>query len=243
MFTKGRPEKKEFKGKKGTRSKSKEGKKRRCFICGSEEHFKKKCPEYKKKKKQRDQNNHNGDADVALEGYESVDVLCVSEAPVKPDWVLDSGCSFHMCPIMEQFSYYEKIDGGQVLLDNNKACKVVGIDTVTLKLIDGVTRTLQGVRHVPELRRNLISLGMLNKQGFVCKDEGGVLKITKGSMVSMRGKLENGLYLLAGNVQKGVVATMTEGTDSHASLWHKRLEHMREGRLKELSKAEATRKR
>ena len=40
-FTRGRPEKKEFKGKKGTRSKSKEGKKRRCFICGSEENFKK----------------------------------------------------------------------------------------------------------------------------------------------------------------------------------------------------------
>ena len=36
LFTRGMPEKKEFKGKKGTRSKSKEGKKRRCFICGSE---------------------------------------------------------------------------------------------------------------------------------------------------------------------------------------------------------------
>lgn len=57
LFTRGTPEKKEFKGKKGTRSKSKEGKKRRCFICGSEEYFKKECPEYKKKKKQRDQNS------------------------------------------------------------------------------------------------------------------------------------------------------------------------------------------
>jgi len=53
-FTRGRPEKKEFKGKKGIRSKSKKGKKKSCFICGSEEHFKKECPEYKKKKKQMD---------------------------------------------------------------------------------------------------------------------------------------------------------------------------------------------
>lgn len=94
----------------------------------------------------------------------------------------------------------------------------MGIGTVTLKLVDGVPRTLQGVRHVPELRRNLISLGMLDKQGFVCRAEVGVLKITKGSMVFMRGKLENGLYLLAGNVQKGVVANVTKETDSHASL-------------------------
>ena len=70
----------------------------------------------------------------------------------------------------------------------------------------------------------------------MCRAEGGVLKIIKGSMVFMRGKLENGLYLLAGNVQKGVVAIVTEKTYSHTSLWHKRLGHMSEGRLKELSK-------
>jgi len=68
-----------------------------------------------------------------------------------------------MCPTMEQFSSYEKIDGGQVLLENNKACKVVGIGVVTLKLVNGVTRTLQGVRRVLELRRNLISLRMLDE--------------------------------------------------------------------------------
>ena len=137
---------------------------------------------------------------------------------------------------MEQSNSYEKIDGRQVLLANNKACKVVGIGTVTLKLIDGVTNTLQGVRHVPKLRRNLISLGMLDKQGFVCRAEGGVLKITKGSTVFMRGKLKNVLHLLAGNVQKGVMASVTEETNSHVSLWHKRLGHMSEGGLKELSK-------
>ena len=51
LFTSLRPRKKEFEDKNGTRSKSKEGKKKRCFICGSEEHFKKECTEYTKKKK------------------------------------------------------------------------------------------------------------------------------------------------------------------------------------------------
>lgn len=51
LFARESLEKKEFKGKKGIRSKSKEGKKRRYFIYGSEENFKKECPEYKKKNK------------------------------------------------------------------------------------------------------------------------------------------------------------------------------------------------
>ena len=133
--------------------------------------------------------------------------------------------NFELCLTMEQFSSYKKIGGGKVLLGNNETCKVVGIGNVTLKL-NGVTRTLHGVRHVLELRRNLISIGMLDKQGFVPRVEGGVIKITKGSIVFMRGKLENGLYLLAGNVQKGIVAIVTEETDSHAN---KRLGHMSEG--------------
>lgn len=31
---------------------------------------------------------------------------------------------------------------------------------------DGVVKSLSEVRHVPELRRNLISLGALDKEGY-----------------------------------------------------------------------------
>ncbi|KAL5123206.1 Receptor kinase-like protein Xa21 [Glycine soja] len=78
----------------GKRSKSKEGKKRKCFSCGSEEHLKKECHEYKKKKRHGDQRSHNGDAAVVSEGYESDEVMRVSEVSIKPEWVLDSGCTF-----------------------------------------------------------------------------------------------------------------------------------------------------
>lgn len=50
----GRFEQRDFKGRKGSRSKTKDGKKKRaCFVCGSEEHLKKDCPNKKKNKAER----------------------------------------------------------------------------------------------------------------------------------------------------------------------------------------------
>ena len=131
--------------------------------------MKKDCPDTRKKK-QGNQKSQNGDADVAVEGYDSTDVMCVSDVKIKPKWVLDSGCSFHMCPEKNWFCSYEECNGGQVLLGDNKACKVVGIGVVELRLVDGTIGTLKEVRHVLDLKRNYFSLGML--QRHTCKAKG-----------------------------------------------------------------------
>jgi hypothetical protein len=68
-------------------------------------------------------------------------------------------------------------------LGNNKAWKVTGIGSIKLKLVDRGIKILHHVRHVPDLKRKLISLGILDKQGYVYKVKVGVLRITKGSMV------------------------------------------------------------
>jgi hypothetical protein len=47
-------------------------------------------------------------------------------------------------------------------------------------MYDGYVRTLTDVRHVPELRKNLISLGVLDFAGYKCTVQGGVLKVFKG---------------------------------------------------------------
>nr|KYP60238.1 hypothetical protein KK1_015689 [Cajanus cajan] len=85
------------------------------------------------------------------------------------------------------------------MFNNNKACKVIGIGAIKMKLANGAIRTLQGVKHVLDLKRNIISLGMFVKQGYRYKAKGGVLRITKGSIVLMKEKLENGLYFIQGS--------------------------------------------
>ena len=63
---------------------------------------------------------------------------------------------------------------------------------------DGVKRRLGGVRYVPKLERNLISLGTLESKGCTFKASGGLLlKVIKGSMVLMSGRRsESNLYVL-----------------------------------------------
>ena len=42
-------------------------------------------------------------------------------------------CSFHMCPIKAWFEDFKEVDGGHVLLGNNKHCKILGTGTVRIK--------------------------------------------------------------------------------------------------------------
>ena len=54
-------------------------------------------------------------------------------------------------------------------------------------MFDGVTRILSDVRHVPDLKRNLISLSTLDSKVYKYTSEGKVLKIIKVSLVMMKG--------------------------------------------------------
>ena len=47
-------------------------------------------------------------------------------------------------------------------MGNDISCKVVGIGSIQIKMFDGTIKILTDVRHVPEVRKNLISLGVLD---------------------------------------------------------------------------------
>ncbi|XP_060965483.1 uncharacterized protein LOC133034417 [Cannabis sativa] len=110
---------------------------------------------------------------IVGEGFESdSDILSViADENFFDSWILDSSCSFHMCPYKECFDTYKAYDGCTVLMDNDSSSKVVRIGTVKVKMFDGVVRKLTDVRHVPTLRRSLISLGALDTRGGVVKVE------------------------------------------------------------------------
>jgi hypothetical protein len=67
-------------------------------------------------------------------------------------------------------------------------------------MFDGIVRTLTEVRHVPTMSRNLISLSTLDIKGYKYSAGDGVMKVTKGSLVVMKGDLKAAnLYLLRGS--------------------------------------------
>ena len=120
-------------------------------------------------------------------------------------------------------------------MGNNSMCKVVGNGTVSLRMFDGVVRELTQVRFVPELKRNLISIGMLDQTGCVIKAEKSVLREIKGSMVIMKGIKQNGLYVMDGHNVVGE-ANVTNSRGNRSMLWHLRMRHISEKGLRELQK-------
>jgi hypothetical protein len=83
-------------------------------------------------------------------------------------------------------------------MGNEFSCKLVGVDSVRIKMHDGSVRKLTYVRRVPELRKNLISLGVLDSYGYRCTTQGGVLKVSKGILIFMKAKRIGNLYHLEG---------------------------------------------
>ena len=82
-----------------SRSKSRQRETRKCHHCGKVDHLIKYCWELKKKKKEED----NGNSLVVVDDPYNIDgdVCCVSLAIDTQDWILDTGCPYHMCPKRE----------------------------------------------------------------------------------------------------------------------------------------------
>ena len=62
-----------------------------------------------------------------------------------------------------------------------------GIGTVHIKIFDVMVRKLKKLRYVPQLKRTLISVGVLKTLGLEVSIRDGVLMMTKDSMVVLKG--------------------------------------------------------
>ena len=102
-----------------------------------------------------------------------------------------------MCLHISWFHTYQSVDDGIVYMGNNVTCKTVGIGSIRIKMYDGIVRTLTDVRHVLELRKNLISMGVLDDVGYKFAVQGGVMKISKGILVVMKANRVGNLYKLS----------------------------------------------
>lgn len=81
-------------------------------------------------------------------------------------------------------------------MGNNSSSKTIGIGSIRIRMAHGTNRTLLGVSHIPDMKRNLISLGALDRIGYRIAAEGGVLKVTRRNQLLLRGNRINNLYVL-----------------------------------------------
>ena len=102
---------------------------------------------------------------------ESATALYMIEAS-KNEWLLDSGASNHMTAHHDLFMTYEtfKDETVEINLGNDSKIHALGKGSIEMKLTVNektITGTLTDVLHVPEISRNLFSIGKALLQGLM----------------------------------------------------------------------------
>nr|GEZ19252.1 zinc finger, CCHC-type [Tanacetum cinerariifolium] len=113
-------------------------------------------------------------------------------------------------------------DGSECSIGDNMECKIRGIGKIRVKLKDGSSFMLHNVRYIHELKRNLKSLGTLEKEGYTVKLQSDKVKVINGSRVVLSGtRRDNCVYSLDGHAVTGELNAIVEEKNSCAGLAQK----------------------
>ena len=150
-------------------------------------------------------------------------------------WFLDSGASFHMTEDKDLFSDLDEKDlGVHIEMGDDGRYSETNIGTISFERESSKPFILKDVMHVPGLKKNLISVVMLEDKGYdVVFSEGKAFLHSKATCETWRiGKVKN-LYQLQVD-GCAAMAGKAEGVVSwdEGELWHKRLGHLHHGALK-----------
>ncbi|GAB2298419.1 hypothetical protein Dimus_038532 [Dionaea muscipula] len=123
-----------------------------------------------------------------------------------------------MTPRMEWFISYRSVPHGvSIHMGDGSVCRVSGMDSIRIRIFDGSVVVLHGIRHVPGLKRNLLSLGSFDDNGYRQSIFGVSFRLSCGSRIVIKGCKIRGLYLLNGSTVCGfdaVLASSTVGSTS-----------------------------
>ncbi|XP_058775341.1 uncharacterized protein LOC131649605 [Vicia villosa] len=98
------------------------------------------------------------------DSYEDTGALVVSSLEIEDNWVIDSGCSYHMCPRIEYFETLKLVQGGVVRLGDNKAYKVHGIGTNDAAIAAALEAMAHALEHHPNVGENVASRNLATFQ-------------------------------------------------------------------------------
>ncbi|MFQ6663561.1 hypothetical protein Gotur_031048 [Gossypium turneri] len=107
---------------------------------------------------------------------------------------------------------------------NNLSSKVIDIGTVKIRIHDGTIRTLLDVRYVLGLRKNLISLSILDLKGCRINIESFAIKLSRGALILLKGKRTDSLYILEGSTVASEIGRPSSVTESKSTHLERRLE-------------------
>lgn len=211
----------------------------RCYYCNEIGHFRRNCPKESGAHAARTAGMTESDTD------DFVFVASKDSAVSSPmeQWLVDSGASSHMTREQTYFTDYRKFDKPEkVGLGDGRTVEAVGIGNIRLKMKYKTSppnkARLSQVLHVPQLACNLFSVRAAVSNGNTVKfgDSRCWIRAQNGKLCGM-GTLTEKLYALdCEPIAAERTAIASEVKDPN--LWHQRLGHVHEQRLRDIHRKE-----
>ncbi|CAM8968501.1 unnamed protein product [Rhodiola kirilowii] len=237
-----------------------------CWTCGKAGHFKRDCRVGKGKRekaqdkafgnknqeqKSQGQNLLVSDLETNVDAQSDIDYVSnFSEIFALQDdetsWWVDSGVTTHVCRDNGLFKSFATTSEGRVIhMGDESTAPILGLGRVELEFSSGKTVVLCNVLFVPNIRKNIVSGTVLNKQGYRQVYEADKYVLSKGGIFVGKGYLCNGMFKLSLNENICSIymnyehEIPTRSTSSHvdiSTLWHARLGYVHYKRLLKMSK-------
>jgi transposase InsO family protein len=224
-----------------------------CYKCKKRGHFAREC----RSKKNENQNGSAGkdtrDCAFVAEKHRQQSKMCdksntklldsaineVRNARSEDVWITDSGASRHITRRRDWFSEYRVLtNGGTISLGDNKECKIVGEGTVLIeKCVNDEWRNarIENVLYVPEMKKNLFSVGMCTTRGLEVLFKGDYVNIHgDNELLAFGVKQENEIYRMVFRVKNARSNIQANASTSDLRVWHERLGHLNFRTLREM---------
>ena len=122
---------------------------------------------FKEQNKEKNLEKKQNDTAVVIDGELMIfrDDASVNLIGQETNWVIDSGASFPVTSRVDFFTSYSQGEFGNVRIGNEDVPKIVYMVDICLETNIGCKLLLRDVRHVPDIRLNLISAGKLDGEG------------------------------------------------------------------------------
>ena len=155
--------------------------------------------------------------------------MCLAAKLKLNQWILDSGCTSHMCGDKSQFKKLKMKKGGRVTIGNSKTLRTLGKGTIGNDNI-----SIDKVQYVKGLAYNLLSISQLFDDGhevmfYIDK----CIIIIGTNKVPLVARREGNIYILDFDLQE--TACCLAAIDADPYVWHRRLGHAHMDLLSKLS--------